>query len=189
MQVHPCTFYRQEEMVNRRTHSAPRRGLPERNRPRPGASRSAAIRRICRDHPCEEFLDRRPFFAVAQMTRQRQVRRAWLCRDAFVRSRSARAALAGGISYCAGVFEMRCFARRQPDNSQRRHGAAAARMPERTESAAARTRQIVRLGSTAARRVRAWGGAKIRRPMAPGCGTGLIHCGGQTDRRFAAEMR
>jgi hypothetical protein len=33
------------------------------------------------------------------------------------------------------------------------------------------------------------GRAKIRGPMARDCGTGFIHCGGQTDRRFAAEMR
>ena len=29
MQVHLCTFYRQEELANRRTRPAPRRGLPE----------------------------------------------------------------------------------------------------------------------------------------------------------------
>jgi hypothetical protein len=189
MQVHPCTFYRQEETANRRTRSAPRRGLPERKRPRPGAARAAAIRRIRRDHHARIPGSAAVLCRRSNDARARQVRRAWLCRDAFVRSRSPRCIGRGHLTLCRCFRNALLTAARQSATTTR--GCGGANAGTRTESTMplARTRQIERLGSTVARRVRAWGRAKISRSEAPGCGTGLIHCGGQTDRRFAAEMR
>jgi hypothetical protein len=85
-------------MVNRRTHSTPRRGLPERKRPPAGY---LAVRRS--DHPCEEFLDRRPCFAVAQMPRG-QVRRARLHRETHLLAADRRALHRPGL-----LMPCRCF--------------------------------------------------------------------------------
>jgi hypothetical protein len=60
---------------------------------------------------------------------------------------------------------------------------------ERVQCRSHRTRQIERLASTVAWHIAGRDGAYILGPTASGCGTGLIHCGGQTGRRFAAEMR
>jgi hypothetical protein len=60
---------------------------------------------------------------------------------------------------------------------------------ERTQCSFHRGRQIERVASTVAWRVGCSDRASISGPMARDCGTGVIHCGGQTDRRFAAEIR
>jgi hypothetical protein len=94
------------------------------------------------DHPCEEFLDRRPCFAVAQMPRgQRQVRRARLYRETHLLAADRRALHQPGQLMPAGIFEMRCFARRRPDNPQRRR-----RPRRRCDGRIGQRRSVVRCG-------------------------------------------
>lgn len=148
------------------------------------------------DHPCEEFRDRRPCSArrtnPARATGAiRRVRR-------IVRSRSP-GLHQRGCSCSPYVFVMGCTARRRAwpvrwfCDAGRAMSAPPAAKTWNTRlggrdtpgsKAADRT-----LASMRARRVAGRPGIKIPGPMAPGCGTGLIHCGGQTGRQFAAEMR
>ena len=166
------------------------------------------------DHPCGKFLDRRPCFAVVLMPARAtaDATSAALPSDAFARSRAPGAASAGAAHAVPGVFEMRCFARRRLDNPQRRR-----RPRRRCDGRIGQRRSVVRCGqgdanartrsdrestmpllSSAADRTswvrdstarRVPGPSKNSRSDGAGCGTGLIHCGGQTDCRFAAEMR
>ena len=134
------TFYRQEEMAN-----------DARGRRRVGPSRGAAPSAGCprgrqlfvgRDHPCEEFLDRRPALpSVKSRAGNDSATRAALPRDAFARSRSPRVASAGAAHAVPGVFEMRCFARRRPDNPQRRRGPR-----RRCDGRIGQRRSVVRCG-------------------------------------------
>ena len=77
-----------------------------------------------------------------------------------------------------GCFEM---------SGRRRELPAAATIERRTHAA------CIDRGRSRVSRQRRHGACVLRAHKfpaeAPGCGTGLIHCGGQTGRRFAAEMR
>ena len=242
-------------MVNRRTHSAPRRGLRGARSPRPGNSRVAAIRCIqcpvasrseLRPHAYEVFrglvdIDdfdvaaavagapgslkcmRRNSIIRARNSRiggrvlpwleyragNEQVRRVRLHREAHLLAADRRALHQPGL--LMPCMDMRCFARGRPDNPQRRRrprrrgdgrlGQRRSVVRSRQGNASATTRndrECAMRASNAADRTssvndgtvrRVPGPSKIRGPMARGCGTGLIHCGGQTGRRFAAEMR
>ena len=147
------------------------------------------------DHTCEEFLDRRQCFAVAQIPRwQQQARQARLDRVRRICTPPGRS-INRRCSCRARCF--RCAALLGGLDNQRRgcfDTRAETRMPgpatiERAPCRLHRTRQIERLASR-------WHGASRPGPSinfpvrwALGCGTGLIHCRGQTGRRFAAEMR
>jgi len=209
MQVHLCTFYRQEELANRRTRPAPRRGLPEAQaasagclaggsysshlswssvRGIPGsaavlcrssnaarattdAKRAALLKRICSQQIAARCI------GPGQLMPCRRFRNALLCSTAARQS--------------ATTTEAAAAQRRSPWSApEMRAGDANATTRNDRESAMlASNAQIEPPRSTMARRVVCRDRAKIRGSMARGCGTGLIHCGGQTDRRFAAEMR
>jgi hypothetical protein len=88
------------------------------------------------------------------------------------------------------VFSMRCSARRRLDNPRR--GCFGTRAETRTSGPAMIERPPCRSNVSHQRRHGASRpGPSINFPVrwALGCGTGLIHCRGQTGRRFAAEMR
>jgi hypothetical protein len=158
-------FIGKKNWQNRRTRSAPRRGLPETQAPSAGylaggsySSHSAAgrfgsgppgstrtrssagplasfdmpaaaageagpaemhVQHV--DHPCEELLDRRPCFAVAQIPCGKQVRQAWLDRVRRICSQQiAGRCVNRACLYRARFFEMCCSARRRLDNPRRR---------------------------------------------------------------------
>ena len=129
MQVHLCTFYRQEELANQARRGRRRvEAFPTRTRGfRQGASRAAG-----------SFVQLRPAIIRARNSwigshvvprssnaarGQRQMRSARLLLKRICwRDRSLRAAFARGSLCSAGAFEIRCFARRRPDKSQQEHG-------------------------------------------------------------------
>ena len=236
-------------MVNRRTHSVPRRGLRgARSRGETTRGRrlfvafSARPRPELRPHAYEVFrglVDIDDFDIAAAVAgapgplkcmRRNSIIRARnsrisgrvcpnsnaaramtgatsaaLPRGTFVRSRSPRVASAGAAHAVHGnallcaraarqsatTTEAAAAQRRSPWSApEMRAGDANATTRNDRESAMlASNAQIEPPRSTMARRVACRDRAKIRGSMARGCGTGLIHCGGQTGRRFAAEMR
>ena len=149
-------------------------------------------------HPCEEFLDWRQRFAIAQIPRgQQQARQVRLDRVRRVcPPRIAGAFHQPTLLMPCEVFSIRCSARRRLDNPLRGcfDTRAEPRMlgPATIERAPChlhRTRQIERLASRMARRVAAGRSIKFPLRWELDCGTGLMHCSGQMDRRFAAAMR
>ena len=142
----------------------------------------AADRRRCIDRGCS--CRARCFFEM------RCFRKALLCSAAARKSASTTTEAAPAprrshwsgrsvVEHRRGCFEMRA-ARRERRNLQQSIGRNAACI-DRGRSSVSRQRWY---GASRA-------GTEHKFPVRrrPGCGTGLIHCGGQTDRRFAAEMR